>query len=122
MPIWNAIRGFGGIGALLWAIAACTSAAQRSASMTLANSTKRPSPVVLTIRPFGAAECAFLVGLDQARIAGDIGREDRREPTFDATTPGGLHGVSSLADDPTPMSAQRALSNLAEGTFGMRIS
>jgi len=68
------------------------------------------------------AECAFLVGLDQARIAGDIGREDRREPTFDATTPGGLHGVSSLADDPTPMSAQRALSNLAEGTLGMRIS
>ena len=31
--------------------AACISAAQRSASTTLANSSKRPSPVVLTMRP-----------------------------------------------------------------------
>jgi hypothetical protein len=30
-----------------------------------------------------AAECAFLVCLDQPRIARDIGRQDRREPTFD---------------------------------------
>jgi|SRR6266446_7882234 len=39
------------------------------------------------------AEGPFLVGLDQARIAGDISREDRREPTFNATWPCGLHGA-----------------------------
>jgi hypothetical protein len=48
--------------------------------------------VDLWIDHFGAerlepAESPFLVGFDQARIAGDIGREDRREPTFDATSP-----------------------------------
>jgi hypothetical protein len=36
---------------------------------------KRPEP----------AEGAFLVGLDQARVASDVGREDRREPAFDAS-------------------------------------
>jgi hypothetical protein len=41
----------GGNGALPLAIAACTSAAQRNASTTLANSTSKPSPVVLTMRP-----------------------------------------------------------------------
>src|SRR5271166_324404 len=56
------------------------------------------------------AERAFLVGFDEARVAGDIGREDRREPTFDAGLPCGLHGASSVAADPTPASAQRALS------------
>ena len=30
-------------------------------------------------------ECAFLVGFDEPRIAGDIGGEDRRQPAFDAT-------------------------------------
>jgi hypothetical protein len=28
---------------------------------------------------------SFLVCFDQARIAGNIGREDRREPTFDTS-------------------------------------
>src|SRR5262249_49603987 len=61
-------------------------------------------------RDFQPAERSFLVGSDQARIAGDIGREDRREPTFDASWPAGLHRTSSVADDPTPASALRALS------------
>jgi hypothetical protein len=69
----------------------------------------------LRVDDFGAQrlqppEGAFLVGFDQARIAGDIGRKDRREPTFDASWPGGLHRTSSVADDPTPASALRALS------------
>jgi hypothetical protein len=50
------------------------------------------------------AEGAFLIGFDQARIAGDNGREDRREPTFGASWPGGLHRTSSVADDPTTAS------------------
>src|SRR5437870_13513205 len=33
------------------------------------------------------AEGPFLIGFDQARVAGHIGREDRREPTFDARLP-----------------------------------
>src|SRR5215472_5597309 len=33
----------------------CTATAQRSASTTLANSTSRPSPVVLTMRPWWSA-------------------------------------------------------------------
>ena len=40
---------------------------------------------------------AFFVGFDQARVARNIGREDRREPTFDASWPYGLHGASSVA-------------------------
>ena len=48
----------GGSGSLLAAIAVCTSAAQRSASTTLVNSTKRPSPVVLTMRP----RCSAIFG------------------------------------------------------------
>src|SRR5947207_11966818 len=57
-----------------------------------------------------AAQRAFLVDFDQARIAGDIGRQDRREPTFDASWPCGLHGASSIANDPTRTGARRALS------------
>src|SRR6266851_4585192 len=84
-----------------------------------------PSPVVFTMRPvvvadsriddlgtqrLEPAEGALLVGLDQVRIAGDVGREDRREPTFDASWPCGLHGASSVANDPIPSGARRALS------------
>jgi hypothetical protein len=58
------------------------------------------------------AEGPFLVGLDQARITGDVGREDRREPTFDATPRFGLHGASSVVHYPTPASVRRALSNM----------
>ena len=69
-------------------IARCTSAAQRTASTTLANSTSIPSPVVLTMRPecspiFGptspaamrlkALVRAFLVGAHQPRVARHIG-------------------------------------------------
>jgi hypothetical protein len=56
------------------------------------------------------AERAFLVGFDQARVAYDIGREDRREPTFDASLPCGLHGASPVAHDPTSTAGLRALS------------
>ena len=55
------------------------------------------------------AEGAFLVGFDQARVAGDIGREDRREPTFDAFGPCRLHGASSLADNTTSRNLRRVL-------------
>ena len=56
------------------------------------------------------AERPFFVRPDQARTARYIGREDRRDPTFDATWPCGLHGASSVADDPTPTSPPRTLS------------
>src|SRR6516162_7528683 len=55
----------------------------------------------------------FLGGFDQARIAGDIGREDRCEPAFDASWPCGLHGASSVADNPTRTGAPCALSKAA---------
>jgi hypothetical protein len=38
-----------------------------------------------------SAEGSFFVGLDQAGIAGDIGREDRCKPTFDASWRNRLH-------------------------------
>jgi len=59
---------------------------------------------------FEPPERAFLVALNQARITGGIGRDDRREPTFDASSPCGLHSASSVADDPTSTCAWRALS------------
>ena len=46
-----------------------------------------------------SAERPFLVGSDEARISRHIGRKNRREPTFDASWPFGLHGASLLADD-----------------------
>jgi len=60
--------------------------------------------------PLEPAEGPFLVGLDQARIARHIGREDRCEPTFDARWPCRLHSASSIANDPIPSGAHRALS------------
>jgi hypothetical protein len=60
------------------------------------------------------AERPFFVRPDQARTARYIGREDRGDPTFDATWPCGLHGASSVADDPTPTSAPRTLSKEAD--------
>jgi hypothetical protein len=123
--IRNSMRWSSGNGALSLAIAACTSAAQRNASTTLANSTSKPSPVALNdaaavagdlrIDNLGAerlepAERPFLVRPDQARVARYIGGEDRREPTFDATWLSGLHGASPIAYDPTPTSAPLALS------------
>ena len=55
-------------------------------------------------------ERALLVLAHQPRIARDIGREDRGEPTFDASWPCGLHGASPVVDDPTPTGAAHALS------------
>jgi hypothetical protein len=51
-------------------------------------------------QPFEPFKRAFLVRPHQPRIAGDIGREDRREPSFDASWSCGLHGASSVAEDP----------------------
>jgi hypothetical protein len=61
-----------------------------------------------------AAERSLLVGLDQPRIAGDIGGKDRRETAVDASWPGGLHDASSVAVDPTRMSRRHALSMAAK--------
>jgi hypothetical protein len=67
-----------------------------------------------------AAERPFLVGFDQARIAGHIGGEDRREPPFDASRTNGLHAASPVAYDPTSTSATRVFYNKehAESPFG----
>jgi hypothetical protein len=56
------------------------------------------------------AECSFLVNLDQPRVAGDIGREDRGEAAFDASWPCGLHGASLVPCNSTSTAAQSALS------------
>ena len=81
-----------GMPAVRSAIASCTSTAHRTASMTLWNSARSPSPIVLTMRPrcsaiFGSekfaantAQCskrALLIGTHQTRIADDI---DLRSP------------------------------------------
>jgi hypothetical protein len=68
----------------------------------------------LGIRHLGA-DCpepfqgSALVDADQPQIAGDIGREDRREPTLNADRPRGLDGASSVSDDPILTRAGRAL-------------
>jgi len=55
---------------------------------------------------FEARKGAFLVGADQARTAGNIGGENRREPTFDTSLPAGFMappgGKKSYAN-PRPM-------------------
>src|SRR5580704_3433897 len=51
IPIRNSMRRSDEISAFRWIMLACTSTAQRSASTTLRNSTRKPSPVVLTSRP-----------------------------------------------------------------------
>src|SRR5947208_1821441 len=58
MPMRNSIRRSGGMPALRSAIARCISTAQCAASTTLANSTRKPSPVVLTMRP----RCSLIRG------------------------------------------------------------
>jgi hypothetical protein len=73
------------------------STAQRTASTTLANSTSRPSPVVLTMRPRCSAilgsqlapmrlqpgERLLLLGSHQPAVAGDIGRQNGRQTSLD---------------------------------------
>jgi hypothetical protein len=63
MPMRNSIRRSAAMSALRSAIARCTSTAQRTASTTLANSTKAPSPVVLTRRP----QCSLTFGSINSR-------------------------------------------------------
>ena len=67
----------------------------------------------LATQRFEAFEGAFLVRPHQPRIPRHIGGKDRREPTFDASWPCGLHAVSSVADDFTRTGARRALSKEA---------
>jgi hypothetical protein len=86
--------------------------AQRTASTMLANSTKSPSPVVLTMRPrysaiFGSdtwrrsAVTAPRVPSSPPRSAAnsrDIGRQDRHQPPLDLP---GIHGVDATAISPS---------------------
>jgi len=89
--------------ALRSGIACCTATAQRTALTTLANSARRPSPVVLTM-VLGdlliqdlAAQClepferAFPVGFHHPRIPRDVCGEDRGE------TAGGGHSSGNPA-------------------------
>src|SRR5262249_6866177 len=55
---------------------------------------------------FHPAERAFLIGLNEARITGDIGRKN--QTTFCASWPCGLHGASLLTRDPTLTGTRRA--------------
>jgi hypothetical protein len=73
------------------AIARWISTAQRTASTTLANSTSRPSPVAmlgdLRIDQFApmrlqAGKGALLVDTHQTAVAGDIGRQNGRQPSL----------------------------------------
>ena len=52
-------------------------------------------------RRFEAPHRAFLVGADQPRITRHIGREDRRQSTFDASVPCRVHDASTVPGDPT---------------------
>ena len=67
-----------GTPALRSAMPRCTSTAQRTASTTLANSTSRPSPVVLTMRP----RCSAILGSISSRRCAFSGRacRPRRRP------------------------------------------
>ena len=94
IPTRNSIRCSAGAAALRSTIPRCTSTAQRTASTTLANSAKKPSPVFFTIRPrcsviFGSTSSRemrlepfvrpLLIRAHQARIARHVGGEDRGE-------------------------------------------
>ena len=63
MPMRNSIRRSTGTSALRRPISRCVSTAPRTASTTLANSTKMPSPVILTIRP----RCSLIIGSTTSR-------------------------------------------------------
>jgi hypothetical protein len=63
MPMRSSMRLSAAVSVSRSGIACCTSAAQRTASTTLANSTSRPSPVVLTMRP----RCSAIVGSRTSR-------------------------------------------------------
>jgi hypothetical protein len=94
MPTRNAIRFSAGSGAFRSVIPRCISAAHRTASTTLANSARKPSPVFLTypapmlgdlrldqlpkvrLQPLVRA---LLIRPHQARVPGHVGGEDRGE-------------------------------------------
>src|SRR5262249_29841954 len=59
IPIRKVMRPFSGVFALRSAIPRWTSAAHRTASTTLGNSARKPSPVFFTIRP----RCSAILGL-----------------------------------------------------------
>ena len=95
MPMRNATRRCAGASANSVANAVCMSSAALTALSTVENSARKPSPVSLTMRPrwratvgsmtsLARAAPGFddlgLVELHQARVAGDVGREDRGEP------------------------------------------
>lgn len=127
-------------------IAACHAAAHLMASTTLANSANKPSPVFLTMRPrcsaiFGSmllrrsalssGERTFLIGANEARVPGDIGREDRGEPSLDpffaqgapdqrrACSPNALvREEFALSTDPNqPQGAKAAANSLDEAGY-----
>jgi hypothetical protein len=125
----------GGNGVLLSARAACISAAQRVDDAGELNQdavTGRLDDAAVMAGDFRidhldakhleSGEVALLVGFDQARIASHVGGEDRCEPTFDTSWPRGLHGASSVADDPIPSRARRALSMRLPGREATVIS
>jgi len=61
----------------------------------------------LRVDGFGAqhlepAESTLLVGLDQSRITGYIGRQYGHQPAFDAFTLTGTHRDDPFVHDPTP--------------------
>jgi hypothetical protein len=58
IPIRNRICRSGGMSRARSAMPACSSTAQRTASTTLANSTRAPSPMSLTMRPW----CSAILG------------------------------------------------------------
>ena len=68
------------------AIAVCTSIVQRTTLTTLGNSSSRPSPVVLTMRPpwlaivgsqgFQRSQRATFIAAHQPRVPRDVGRYD----------------------------------------------
>ena len=93
-PIRSLIRRSSGISGSRSSIPRCTSTALRTASTTLANSAKKPSPVFFTIRPrysaiFGLTSSRkwpleplvrpLLVRAHQTRVPGDIGGKDCSE-------------------------------------------
>src|ERR1700730_2110947 len=97
IPTRKVMRLSSAVSAFRSPIPRCTSAAQRTALITLGNSTSIPSPVFFTIRPWvldlridqlpkmrpETLVRPLLVRPHQPRVAGYIGGEDRGEAAFD---------------------------------------
>ncbi len=107
----------------------CTSIAQRTASTTLRNSMRLPSPVRLTTRPRCAAiaginqiaaqrpeprERSLLVGAGEPAVADDIGDQDRSDlPRF-------RHGAASGFGDAIMNDASALLHGASRGANSRR--